>query len=307
MPRYVPLMNWTEDSEDSEARAVRRVTASLLVFAAILVVATLLVASPRVGLALDYRATVRIGGAVVDAEVAHTSSERQRGLSFRDGLAPGTGMLFVYSGADYRTFWMKDMRFCIDIVWIEGGQVVGAVQNACPSPAGTPDSQLPRYTSPVPVRYALEVPAGWLARNGLGRGAPVTITWTGIALRIVNSGRTSNSVTSLYAYDNDLATSWRTNSSTPPSSAYVWFDLGATKSIGTIKWLFAQTGYADALTIQASNDGVTWATLATPGGAAAGTWQSLSTRVSARYVLFSFGNPNRDPQLGYLSEVRILS
>ena len=125
------------------------------------------------------RARVTVGGAVVDAELARTPREQRLGLAYREGLAPGTGMLFVFDRPEDRSVWMKGMRFCIDIVWIEGGRVVGAAENVCPAPPGTPDEQLPQYRSPIPVRYVLEVPAGWLASHGLGTGSPVTISLPG--------------------------------------------------------------------------------------------------------------------------------
>ena len=120
------------------------------------------------------RAIVTVGETTVLAEIADTGALRQRGLSYRDGLAPGTGMLFVDEQPRFQTFWMKDMRFCLDIIWIEGGRIVGAATEACPHPH-LPTSDLPTYRSPIPVRYVLEVPAGWLAEHGYGEGTPVTI------------------------------------------------------------------------------------------------------------------------------------
>lgn len=120
--------------------------------------------------------TVTVGDVPVTVELAVAPAEQARGLGYRAGLEPGTGMLFVNDESSIRTFWMKGMRFCIDIVWIEGGQVVGAAESVCPAPPGTADAEQPRYRSPVPVRYVLEVPAGWLDANGLGVGSPVTIS-----------------------------------------------------------------------------------------------------------------------------------
>lgn len=120
------------------------------------------------------RATVTIGDQVIAAEVADTSSLQVRGLSFRDGLEPGTGMLFVFDEAQSRSFWMRGMRFCLDIIWIEDGKIVGAAENACPMPE-VPESELPRYESNEPVTYVLEMPAGWLDELGFGPGQPVTI------------------------------------------------------------------------------------------------------------------------------------
>jgi uncharacterized protein YkwD len=132
-----------------------------------------------------------------------------------------------------------------------------------------------------------------------------TSTSSGAAYTIAGSGRTSNSNSSAYAYDAKTSTSWYTTTSSPPSVAYVWFDLGAKKSIGSVQWVFAQTGYADRLVIQVSNDRSTWTTLKTVGNAPAGAWQTLSASTSARYVRFYFQNPNKDARLGYLAEVKI--
>ncbi len=119
------------------------------------------------------RVEVTVGGVLVEATLARSSRERSLGLGYRDELEEGTGMLFVYEEPSTRSFWMKGMRFCLDIIWVEGGEIVGAAENACPDPAGTPDSARARFSSPEPVRYVLEVPAGWLGGYGFGVGTPV--------------------------------------------------------------------------------------------------------------------------------------
>ena len=116
---------------------------------------------------------ITVGGVPLTVEVADESPETSRGLGYRDGLAPGTGMLFVFDGPAPRSFWMRGMRFCLDIIWIENGAVQGAAESVCPEPPGTGDADLPSYLSPVPVTYVLEVPAGWLDHYGLGAGTPV--------------------------------------------------------------------------------------------------------------------------------------
>jgi len=121
------------------------------------------------------RAEVAVGGVPLVVEIARSGEAQQRGLGYRNGLALGTGMLFTYDEADEHTFWMKGMRFCLDIVWLSEDRVAGAAENICPAPAGSSDEDIPRARAPGPVRYVLEVPAGWLAANGLGAGSPVTI------------------------------------------------------------------------------------------------------------------------------------
>lgn len=120
------------------------------------------------------QAAVTVGGDTLTAEIADTNALRARGLGYRDGLAPGTAMLFVFDGPSVHTFWMKGMRFCLDIVWIENGAIRGAAESVCPVP-GAADADLPRYPSPEPVTYVLEVPGGWLAAHGYGKDTPVTI------------------------------------------------------------------------------------------------------------------------------------
>ena len=118
-------------------------------------------------------AEITVSDQPLTVELATAPETRARGLGYRQGLAPGTGMLFVFPESSERSFWMKGMRFCLDIIWVEGGEIVGAAENACPDPAGTPDSARARFSSPEPVRYVLEVPAGWLDGSGFGVGTPV--------------------------------------------------------------------------------------------------------------------------------------
>ncbi|MFL5761586.1 MAG: DUF192 domain-containing protein [Thermomicrobiales bacterium] len=117
---------------------------------------------------------ILVGSDALKVEVADTNYLRSRGLSYRDELVPRTGMLFVFNEAMPLTFWMYEMRFCLDIIWINDGQIRGAAESVCPMP-GTPADQLPIYASPEPVRYVLEVPAGWMRDHGYGVGTPVQI------------------------------------------------------------------------------------------------------------------------------------
>jgi len=121
------------------------------------------------------RTTIVVGDHELDVELAVTPQQQTLGLGYRNELPEGNGMLFVNDSAQPRSFWMKGMRFCLDIIWVESGEIVGAAESVCPDPEGTQDADRQRFVSPEPVTYVLEVPAGWLERNGYGPGTPVDI------------------------------------------------------------------------------------------------------------------------------------
>lgn len=104
-------------------------------------------------------------GTVVGVEIVESDAERARGLSGRAGLPSGRGMLFLHEEFTVQSYWMKGMEFPIDIIWIDGDEMVGFVENAQPE-----DPPLTIYTSPVPVDKVLEVSSGFVARNGLEIG-----------------------------------------------------------------------------------------------------------------------------------------
>ena len=114
---------------------------------------------------------VRIDGATFMVELATTTMEQARGLSYRASLAEGSGMLFTFSPG-VQNFWMKDMNFPIDIIWIAGGRVAGYAQDAKPQP-GVSLWGLTIYTSPSGVDKVLEVNAGVVAKYGMKIGDTV--------------------------------------------------------------------------------------------------------------------------------------
>lgn len=119
-------------------------------------------------------ARVLIGEEEIVAEIADTRPLQTRGLGSRDSLEPGTGMIFVFETPGVRTFWMKGMRFCIDIVWIADEKVIGYENGVCPSP-GVNDADLPRFSSQDTVDFVLEVPAGWMDEHDFDSGTPVKV------------------------------------------------------------------------------------------------------------------------------------
>ena len=84
-------------------------------------------------------------------------------------------MLFVFDKKTIPTFWMKEMNFDIDIVWITEGKIVGIEKNAHAYPAGTSDSELPKYWPSAPVNYVLEVNAGYCEKYNIEEGNEVNL------------------------------------------------------------------------------------------------------------------------------------
>ena len=120
-------------------------------------------------------AIVRIGGAADYAvDVAAQPEERRQGLSGRPYMAPDAGMLFVFEDAQVRNFWMKEMHFPLDIIWIDGEcRLIDWAADVPTPPPGGGDAAIPRVQSPSPARYVLELNAGEAARAGLAPGDTV--------------------------------------------------------------------------------------------------------------------------------------
>ncbi len=143
----------------------------VLVVAAIVASYIFLFRLPNPPLASDQ---VKIDRAVFNVEIASTTVEEARGLSFRPSLGPDQGMLFLFSTSSVKSFWMKDMNFPLDMIWIGGNTVVGFAQNVQPQP-GAQLWQLSIYNSPDGTDKVLEVNAGTVAKYGIKVGDAVQI------------------------------------------------------------------------------------------------------------------------------------
>ena len=124
----------------------------------------------RVKDAIDLRRTrmveATLRGRVFQIEVADTVSKREKGLGERDGLPADRGMYFPFQVARRWSFWMKGMRFPIDIIWIRDGKVVD-IDHSVPPPKTLP---LETYSPIEPADAVLELNAGVAAELGLGPG-----------------------------------------------------------------------------------------------------------------------------------------
>ncbi len=107
-------------------------------------------------------AEVTIGIHRIRVDVADTPERMSRGLSGRSQLAEGRGMVFPYARPERHGFWMYDMHFDIDIVWIRGDRIVDVTPRARHDPPG----KLPILRPEEPADLVLEVPAGTAERLG---------------------------------------------------------------------------------------------------------------------------------------------
>jgi uncharacterized membrane protein (UPF0127 family) len=111
-----------------------------------------------------------VGSVPLDVEIASTPQEQEDGLSGRAGLAPGTGMLFVFPQPALVGFWMKDMLFSLDIVYADASGTIVTIH-----PDLSPQTYPETYPPTTPAQYVLEVPAGWAAANGVAVGQKIVL------------------------------------------------------------------------------------------------------------------------------------
>ena len=115
---------------------------------------------------------VRIAGQNIKVELASTPVEKTKGLSGRSELQEGEGMLFVFSAPGRYPFWMKDMNFPIDIIWLsEDMEVVYIKKDA------RPELYPEIYGSDIDSKYVLEVVAGFSEKYNLKVGDRVEFTY----------------------------------------------------------------------------------------------------------------------------------
>lgn len=124
---------------------------------------------------LSKTATAKIKDTEVKLSVADTPKGQQKGLSGRKSLASDRGMLFVFKTPDYYSFWMKGMKFPIDIIYLRGEKVVTIYKNIQP-PKSANDTSLPVYTPEEPSDKVIEVNANFSDKHGLKKGDSVSIT-----------------------------------------------------------------------------------------------------------------------------------
>lgn len=101
--------------------------------------------------------------------VVQTPDETMWGLSDFPSLPPDTGMMFIFLRPGIYSFWMKDMRFSLDMIWLDSdNRVVTIHENISPDTYYKNPSELFLPTSPASA--VIEVPSGFVEKNNLSVG-----------------------------------------------------------------------------------------------------------------------------------------
>jgi uncharacterized membrane protein (UPF0127 family) len=108
---------------------------------------------------------------VIHAEIADTDASREQGLSDRPSLPVDSGMLFVFDTPGQYGFWMKDMHFPLDMVWINVDKTVAGVTKDI-----LPSTYPSIFPPPNSISYVLEINVGSAEKFGLVSGAIVDFT-----------------------------------------------------------------------------------------------------------------------------------
>lgn len=102
--------------------------------------------------------TATINNHTFKLELAKTQKEKEIGLSNKKSLGKDAGMLFLFEKPDYYSFWMRNMRFSIDIIYIKDNRIVTIHKNV--KPPKDANENLLVYNSSQPADKVLEIDAG---------------------------------------------------------------------------------------------------------------------------------------------------
>ena len=126
--------------------------------------AFLLILTAAVALAQPLPVTeLRAGMHLIRAEVASDFSTRSRGLMHRKGLAPNSGMLFIFDGPSQQCMWMKNTYIALSVAFLDE---TGTIINIADMQPHSEDT----HCSTRPALYALEMTRGWFAERNIKAG-----------------------------------------------------------------------------------------------------------------------------------------
>ena len=107
--------------------------------------------------------TIVLGGEKIYAEVVSSKERTALGLGGRQAICSDCGMLFEFPAEGDYAFWMKNMKFPLDLIWISKGEIVHLEKNVSQN-----DKRI--FKSQVPAQKVLEVNAGFCDKFGIRIG-----------------------------------------------------------------------------------------------------------------------------------------
>lgn len=110
-----------------------------------------------------------IGSKVLSARIANTDKLRTQGLSGTPELGAGNAMLFVFDSTAIQSFWMKDMNYSIDIIWLDDSKKIVSIKEHA-----TPESYPDQFAPDTSARYVVEVSDGFIKENKVKVGDAVS-------------------------------------------------------------------------------------------------------------------------------------
>lgn len=116
---------------------------------------------------------VEINGKTFYVDVAKTSDQKQKGLSIYKSLPENKGMIFIFSSEGYYPFWMKDMKFPIDIIYIKDDRIVDIFKNV--SPPKNQNEELEIVKPQEKANKVLEINANLSDKYNLKKGDLIKI------------------------------------------------------------------------------------------------------------------------------------
>jgi len=124
--------------------------------------------------AAPYLTPLLVGEKKISVQIVTSKADMEQGLSGRARMPDNQGMLFDFGQqAIDAPFWMKNMEFGLDLIWIRGNKIIGLTPNV-PAPKSSRDV-LSLYYPPSPVDMVLEVNAGWSKKNNIAVGDAVQV------------------------------------------------------------------------------------------------------------------------------------
>jgi uncharacterized membrane protein (UPF0127 family) len=119
---------------------------------------------------VNYQSRAVLGGKIFNIDIADNAFTQKRGLSGRDPLSTNEGMFFVFERLEKHGFWMKDMLFSIDIIWLDENYTITHIEKSV-----SPETYPKVFYPEKPSLYVLEILANQSDLLGIKVGDKLNI------------------------------------------------------------------------------------------------------------------------------------